>query len=895
MLRPITTAAMSLALCASAFAYVHPTVPEGSFHSFRGMPASDINYVKAPEHPRVLRATDKIGNSKFDNTDWHDLREVKTDGQLRILVILVDYQDTQWTQGAPDSHALVDDMLNGDNFTFQDATGSAAAYYRTVSGGQFQPQFDVYGPVKLSKISREYVTPTEPEYYTNSEGKQVQVYPAGRMVEEAVKAIDDQVDFADYDSNGDGMVDFVYLFFAGKGATTGGNKYNVIWPHAFTLTSAIGAPLELDGVKVNRYCCSSELGLTNKLSGVGTFCHEFAHVLGLPDLYDTANNGSATTCFTPGTFDCMDAGNYNNDEHTPPMFSSYEQYGLEWMKPVTITGGGRFTMLPLTARQFAYKVNTEVDTEYFLLEARDKQGYDKYLEAHGMAIWHIDFHKNAWDNNAVNNTASHQRIDLIEADNELSTATRAGDLFPGSAGVCEFVDNVTPSFISWNNQSTGYGLTEIQRNFDGTVSFLCTSGDGVEMPGAAMESPAVQLTEVGEHHLAVRIPAVEGAKEYRVSVYPAEKFDGAYLEEYVDGWYFRPIDLPTDGYAEVMIEGLETGKSYGVMAYALNDVNVSRSSAPLTVSTVAASFEDAVINLYLSKSADEDDATVIAWDAVEGATAYDVAVVESAPVLTETGIEPIYEHFDDYNMQQGWSGSGKYDNRAKYSGIEAPSYLLCNSGAYLQSPVFDQEVKYVSFWARKSFDEEGCELRLHGLDAKGCIIYTETFPELSRAGAVHSVELPEGCYAIRIDYRFNVTGLHCNIDDVVVEFAGEYTHNVPVGIEKIQHGETVAVVKGLQAGTRYMAYVTPIRGEELGQRSKVVHFFPYALEVNDVKEIAEADGLVVANGVVSSDAPYSVYALDGVCLVQNVCGSYLLPGNGIYIVKTANRAFKVSK
>ncbi|MDE5551900.1 MAG: M6 family metalloprotease domain-containing protein, partial [Muribaculaceae bacterium] len=411
----LSTLAMSTLTPTFAQEPVAPTVPRGSFHCFRGMPLSDINYVDDNSaRPNIFRAGPKLGNSKWDNTDGHDLREVLTEGKLKVMVIIVNFEDTQFSQKSGDPNALITEMLNGDNFTYQNATGSANQYYRTISNGKFDPQFDVYGPINLSKPSVEYVTPqetpaTNPDgYYIDpATGKQVQKYPASRAVEEAIMAIKDQVNFADYDSNGDGYVDFVYMFYAGKGATTGGGRYTTIWPHAFTLTSGLGAPIELNGVKIDRYACSAELGANNRLSGIGTFCHEFGHVLGLPDIYDTANNGSARANFTAGPFTCMDAGNYNNDEHTPPFFSSYEQYALEWMLPKTVTGGGHFTMLPLGARKFAYKFETSNPQEYFLMEARDKNSLDYYLPCHGLAVWHIDFNLDIWNKNTPNNNDNH--------------------------------------------------------------------------------------------------------------------------------------------------------------------------------------------------------------------------------------------------------------------------------------------------------------------------------------------------------------------------------------------------------------------------------------------------------------------------------------------------------
>ena len=115
------------------------------------------------------------------------------------------------------------------------------------------------------------------------------------MVVEACKAIDGQVDFRDYDLYGNGEVDSVYFIYAGKGEADGGDA-GTIWPHSWNLSDQ-GRSLNLDGVDIQGYACSPELDGSGKLNGMGTPCHEFAHVLGLPDLYCTA---SYVTCLEIG-------------------------------------------------------------------------------------------------------------------------------------------------------------------------------------------------------------------------------------------------------------------------------------------------------------------------------------------------------------------------------------------------------------------------------------------------------------------------------------------------------------------------------------------------------------------------------------------------------------------
>ncbi|MDE7381968.1 MAG: M6 family metalloprotease domain-containing protein, partial [Muribaculaceae bacterium] len=593
-------------------------VTEGDFFCFPGMDSSQFNIVEKPAS-RLHKAmrVDKLGNSRWDNADGHDIREVPTQGDYKVLVILVDFADNHFSVNNGEPYTLVNEMLNGENYSYNGATGSANAFFRTISNGQFNPQFNLYGPVQLDHNEDYYVRPndgTRPnyprQYYTDpTSGKEVEVYYPGLMVKEAIEKLNDRINFADYDSNGDGLVDFVYFFHAGKGATTGGDPKKVIWPHAFTLNAALGTTVALDGVEINRYATSAELGRNNRLSGIGTFCHEFSHVLGLPDLYDTASNGTVSKCFTPGTFDCMDGGNYNNNEHTPPLFSGYERYALEWMLPVTLTGSADITLLPLSARNFAYKVPTSKPQEYFILEARAPYGYDKFIEGHGMAAWHIDFNLDIWNRNTPNNNANHQRIDLVEADGALDTSSRDGDLFPGAQTICEFQSNISPTFVDWSNKPTGFEISNIVRNIDGSVSFRLEATSGKKMTGAEIGTPLPFIREASDNGFLLDWEPVNGAKGYMVSVYKNSDCNGATIADFAEGYYFKDIEDATS----IQIEGLEPGVEYSAIVYAYNDFNASRSELPVNVATLESEFSKAAPNLYLYA---DNGVADIRWDAV---------------------------------------------------------------------------------------------------------------------------------------------------------------------------------------------------------------------------------------------------------------------------------------
>lgn len=899
-------AAGLLALSATASASAEPARPlvrADEFACFRGLEASQIDYLPALSHKTPQMRLQKLGNSKYDNTDGHDLREVKTEGDYRILVILVNFKDVKFNTSWGDSKELINDMLNGQKFRFQGATGSVNDYYRRVSSGKFNPIFDVAGPVTLSKNEMDYVT-TNPDDLMKDEdgnpvmtsGKPTPVYSPGRMVEEAVKLLEDQVDFTQYDSDDDGLVDFVYLFFAGVSATTGGDRIHNIWPHAFTLTSALGAPVEVDGVKVNRYCTSSELGSAHTLAGIGTFCHEFAHVLGLPDNYDTANNnGTASSCFTPGCYSAMDAGYYNNNEHTPPLYSSYEQYSLEWMKPAELSGTGRYTLLPIEARSFGYKVASPANPqEYFLLEARGNSYLDQYLKGHGLLVWHIDFDLEVWDSNKPNNDVNHQRIDVVEADNVKSEGTRDGDTFPGVSGICEFTKGVTPAFKDWKGNTVGYDLRNIRSDFDGTVSFDA-KGSAQILPEAELSAPVAKVTAASANSLDIEWLPVENATGYYISVYDANKFDGSLLpySAYAEGYYFRDLGNveAVDGVCHATLSDLPANMKCGIMLYAINDLNASRADAPVYASTVdGADFDKAATNVRLFGAT--EGFTIAEWDAVADADEYQL-IVASRAIIDSNDSELC--DFTDSALPKGWDASGKYESRKV--GNAAPSYALQAPGAYIQSAIYDKPISGISFWACRRYSDPGAQLSIFALDKQGNPSLVTIISDPSNKGEEIMVNMPAEAYGFRFSYNFCVTDLHLYVDDINITFSEGHS-DAPAADAVIEYDGNSAKISGLEANQQYVAYVYPVKNGERGAKSNEVFFTPSALEISGVESVTDglsaADFHIYGQTIQPSDASlsYNIFAADGATVALGCKGAFTLPAKGIYIVTTNGRAIK---
>lgn len=333
-------------------------------------------------------------------------------GTKKAIVILAQYTDKKFT--ADNSLDLYKKAINGINYKEGDFRGSVRDYFRAQSNGQFDIDFDVVGVCPLKYPYSHYgknVGDDEPNTY--------------EMIVEACQwAHNNGTDFSKYDWNGDGKVDQVYVIYAGLGEADGGTT-NTVWPHMFYLsayegTEYYGKGLTLDGVAIDTYACGPELQGDGRNNGVGTFCHEFSHCMGFPDLYDTSKNG----WFGMGYFDLMDSGSYNGEGYLPAGYSAAEKSDCGWIElkdmtniteTVNVTG-----MAPQTQNGDAYIIkNKGNENEYFVVEYRAKDGWDAEIPGEGIMITHIDFDQDIWDYNTANTKGQYYKGDKLYTNNHM--------------------------------------------------------------------------------------------------------------------------------------------------------------------------------------------------------------------------------------------------------------------------------------------------------------------------------------------------------------------------------------------------------------------------------------------------------------------------------------------
>ena len=348
-------------------------------------------------------------------------------GSPKSLVILVNFSDKSFVTANP--QASFSNLLNQEGYSANGGTGSARDYFRDASNGAFAPVFDVVGPFTLKNNMAFYG-----ENLSESDKN-----PRQMVIDACTEAKKAGVDFTQYDTDNDGFIDNIFIYYAGNNEAEGGPD-NTIWPHRWALANT---NTKFDDKIVSDYACTSELrgSAGSNMCGIGTFCHEFGHVLGLPDYYATDN----ATHHTLLSWNIMDSGAYLNAGRTPPTYSAYDRFYLNWLIPIELKNAQQVTIEPLNKSNKAYIITqygnhnmngtNPKPTEFFTLENRQKTGWDSYLPGHGLLITRINYSENSWYSNTPNNNPNAMGVDIIEADGLTSQSNLAGDAFPGTNNV----------------------------------------------------------------------------------------------------------------------------------------------------------------------------------------------------------------------------------------------------------------------------------------------------------------------------------------------------------------------------------------------------------------------------------------------------------------------------
>lgn len=406
-----------------------------------------------------------FNNSNNKPTIFDGRRKVfNPNGAKKLILILIEYTDVKFTKTRQDFV----DLMNTQNYNLNGAEGSVKDYFAEISYNQFTLQTDVAPHI--------YTANNDMAYYGAPNGSSHDIR-AIDLMREAIEKANADVDYTQYDNDGDGTVDGVYIIYAGLGEASSGVA-NTIWPHADGITG-----LTLDGKAITKYSCSNELNTNGSLTSIGVICHEFGHVCGAADYYDT-DYATGGEFIGMGNWDVMDRGLYNTTTaksgSKPAHLNPLEKIRAGWATPTIINGATSFTIPDISSNPAIYIYNTSTANEYFMLENRQKTGFNSGCPGHGLVIYH--YSKTIWD--ATQNRTSPQGFYPVCASastNPSNTAlsygliNTSGCTFPGTLNKKAFYDAGIPNSKSWAGNNTQLPLTNITENTNGTVSLTFTT------------------------------------------------------------------------------------------------------------------------------------------------------------------------------------------------------------------------------------------------------------------------------------------------------------------------------------------------------------------------------------------------------------------------------------
>ena len=386
----------------------------------------------------------------------------KASVNVRTIVIPVQFQDRKFT--IPYPRNTIYNLFNQQYYSDNGATGSVLDWFRDNLGSSSSFSFEVCDVVTLPN--------NEAWYGANTDG--VTDRNIKQMVLHACTAADAAgVDFSRYDFDGDGVVDNVFLFFAGHNEAEGGGD-NTLWPQSWNIAD-LG--LTLDGMKISNFSLYSEYTGPSgyQFAGIGTICHEYCHFLGLPDLYDVNDDEEGAGPGLFGSLSIMDRGNYNNDGRTPPYLTIFERQLIGLARTTSLKKEQALLVPSVQHANQAYVLPTGNTGEDFWLEYRDGSKWDAAIGGTGLVVYQVDKSSNMagsmtarmrWTTNAVNGSAVHPCVRFVPSTG--TEATGVEDAFyPGLRNVRTLHSTYLFPLRAWSGKGVGLGLTEITRTPDG--------------------------------------------------------------------------------------------------------------------------------------------------------------------------------------------------------------------------------------------------------------------------------------------------------------------------------------------------------------------------------------------------------------------------------------------
>ncbi|MBO4597880.1 MAG: M6 family metalloprotease domain-containing protein [Bacteroidaceae bacterium] len=349
-------------------------------------------------------------------------------GNRRQLVVLASFQDQDFAEDHDATLQTWNKIFNMENYEEGSFVGSVHDYFMAQSYGQFNLTFDLY-LVELPDGRQKYRST-----YSHDENSQY-------MVDDIVDALKTKdIDWSVYDWDGDNFVDQMLIIYAGQGMNAGGGS-ETIWPHQWWLSHHLNQETEAPNdyrsfrtvtqgdneYHIDCYCCVQEYIEDSSIkTSFGTICHEYTHCFGFPDYYI----GSLKVV---GDWDLMDNACYNGKGFRPCGYSAHERMLMGWLTPVELTTTATITDMPaLSDEPVAYLIRNDGDeNEYYIVENRQKKGWDKSLPGSGIIVFHVEYDKDIWSStDAYANTSDKKRYQIFPANNKPKHSSSGGWAYP---------------------------------------------------------------------------------------------------------------------------------------------------------------------------------------------------------------------------------------------------------------------------------------------------------------------------------------------------------------------------------------------------------------------------------------------------------------------------------
>lgn len=383
-------------------------------------------------------------------------------GQRKVLVVLMQFADLKFSK----THDDFDALFNKKNYAIDGAKGSVWDYYNYVSYGMLDLHSDIIGPFNLQH---------EMEYYGGNVGWGSNDKNPYALFQEALEKTAENVNLAEYDTDGDGYIDNIHIIYAGYGEEAGASS-DAIWAHESTFDT-----IEKNGIKIDRYSCAPELRSNRGegISRIGPHCHEIGHALGAMDYYDTDYNTGGYYSGT-GKWDVMASGSWNNEGVSPANFNPYTKvYDFGWCWIENVSENGQLHISPSSYSNKVYRINSSNPNEYFLLENRQQDSFDISSPGHGLLIFHVsdDIERNK-ATNTINSTypqtcyvicASSGYRAVSSNPSSYGEIDSGGCPFPGETNQTDFNYYSIPAALCNTGNYAGFSITSILEKEDNTI------------------------------------------------------------------------------------------------------------------------------------------------------------------------------------------------------------------------------------------------------------------------------------------------------------------------------------------------------------------------------------------------------------------------------------------